>query len=269
MANLGQTQSGALAKPKMSLARMLEDANVKSRFHGMLGSRAPGFISSILNTTNSSTELKKIAADNPESIIRSAAVAAALDLPIDRNLGFAWIVPYSGEAQFQLGAKGYIQLGLRTGQYIKMTLVDVYTSQFKSWNPMTETLDADFSIAGEGEIIGYVFFFRLVNGFEKLAFAYKKDLLKHGQRYSKAFNSGPWKTHQDEMCRKTLVKSTLRQWGILSIEMQTAIKADQAVIKSDDLDAPDAFAYVDNPEREIIDVQVIEAKDTAKDTAGS
>jgi recombination protein RecT len=253
MANLGQTQSGTLAKPKKSLAQLLDDVNVKGRFRGILGSRAPGFISSILNTTNSSTELKKVASENPESIVRSAAVAAALDLPIDRNLGFAWIVPYKSEAQFQLGYRGYIQLALRTGQYKKITAIPVHVNQFKSWNPLTETLDADFSIDGEGSVVGFAVYFELVNGYTKTAYFTKAWLLAHGKKYSRAFNSGPWQSHQEEMCLKTAIKLTLSKWGILSIEMQTALKADQAVVKSDDLDDPDAFAYVDNPERETID----------------
>jgi len=230
---------------KLSLQQMLNAPDIKARFEGILSKKAPGFISSIINTANSNSMLKTIASNNPESIIRSAAVAAALDLPIDKNLGFAWIVPYGGEAQFQMGSKGYIQLGLRTGQYSKMTLVDVYENQFSSWNPMTEELEANFMLPGEGEPIGFVFYFRLVNGFEKAAFAYKTDLLNHGKRYSKTFTNGPWKTHTNEMCRKTLVKMTLRQWGILSIDMQTAIDADQAAIKTDDFNNSGAFDYVD------------------------
>jgi recombination protein RecT len=241
-----ENQSLELKRPqKMSLQQMLNAPDIKARFEGILSKKAPGFISSIINTTNSNTILKAIANKNPESIIRAAAVAAALDLPIDKNLGFAWIVPYGGEAQFQMGSKGYIQLGLRTGQYSKMTLVDIYENQFSSWNPMTEELEANFMIPGEGEIIGFVFYFRLVNGFEKAAFSHKADLLTHGKRYSKTFTNGPWKTHTNEMCRKTLVKMTLRQWGILSIDMQTAIDADQAAIKSDDLNNNSAFDYID------------------------
>jgi recombination protein RecT len=262
MANLGKTESGALAKPQVTLTALLNNTDVRGRFEGMLGKRAAGFISSILNTTNSSNQLKDISAKNPESILRSAAVAAALDLPIDRNLGFAWIVPYGSEAQFQLGYKGYIQLALRTGQYRKITAVPVHANQFKSWNPLTETLDADFSIEGAGEVVGFAVYFELINGYTKTTFFTKAWLIAHGKKYSKTFGNGPWTTHQEEMCLKTAIKMTLSKWGILSIEMQTALKADQAVIKSDDPDAPDAFAYPDNPERDVIDVPATEVRDT-------
>ncbi len=236
----------AEAKPS-ELTLMLASTDVKGKIQETLQTKTPGFITSVLNTVDSNPALKKVAQFKPESIVRSALVAASLDLPIDKNLGFAWIIPYDGEAQFQIGAKGFIQLAQRTGQYLKMTMVDVYKNQFKSWNPLSETLDADFSILGEGEIIGFAFYFKLINGFEKLAFSYKKDLLAHGEKYSKSFKNGPWQTNPNEMCKKTLAKQTIKQWGIMSTEMQTAIKADQAVIKSDDIETGEAFSYVDNP----------------------
>jgi recombination protein RecT len=248
MANFSKTESGtAVAATKQSFSQLMSAPNVKGRLDQILQSKAPGFIASVINAVNGSKELRKIADLNPESIIRSAIIAATLDLPIDKNLGFANIIPYSGEAQFQIGSKGFIQLGLRTAQYSKMNLVDVYQDQFKSWNPLTETLDADFTVQGEDEIVGFAFYFRLINGFEKVAFEYKKDLLAHGKKYSKTFTNGPWQTHPNEMCRKTLAKKTLKQWGIMSVEMQTAVKVDQAAIRSEDLGDDDSLAYIDNP----------------------
>ena len=260
MANLGRTAGGELASAKQTLAHLLDQANVRGRFEKILGAKASGFISSILNTVNGNAMLKEIAANNPESILRSAAVAAALDLPIDKNLGFAWIVPYKqkdgpAEAQFQLGYKGYIQLALRTAQYRKMTALVVFENQLKSWNPLTETLEADFFTEGTGSFVGVAVYFELVNGYTKTTYFSKPWLLAHGRKYSRAFNSGPWQTHQEEMCLKTAIKLTLSKWGILSIEMQTALKTDQAAIRSDNLDDPDAVAYVDNPERETTTIE--------------
>jgi recombination protein RecT len=262
MANFGQTEKNQLAGAKKSLTQLLDSQDVKGRFESILKSKAPGFISSILNTVNSSEELKKVSTNNPMSIIRSTAVAAALDLPIDKNLGFAWIVPYREEAQFQLGYKGYIQLALRTGQYRKINAVPVCENQFKSWNALTETLEADFGVDGEGEIVGFAVYFELINGFTKLTYWTKKQLLEHGKKYSKTFNSNysPWKSNTDAMCLKTAIKLTIAKWGILSIEMQTAIKADQAVIKADDLNDNNAFEYVDGTE----DGNVIDAEGSAR-----
>lgn len=242
------SEKNEIAEVKQSeLTQMLASTDVKGKIQETLQAKTPGFITSVLNTVDSNPALKKVAQFKPESIVRSALVAASLDLPIDKNLGFSWIIPYDGEAQFQMGYKGYIQLAQRTGQYLKMTMVDVFANQFKSWNPLTETLDANFNIPGEGEVVGFAFYFKLINGFEKLAFAYKKDLLAHGEKYSKSFKNGPWQTNPNEMCKKTLAKQTIKQWGIMSTEMQTAIKADQAVIKSDNVETGEAFSYVDNP----------------------
>lgn len=229
------------------LTRLLQTVEVQRRFEGMLKDKAPGFISSIINTVNSNKQLAQLANTNPVSIIRSAAVAAALDLPIDRNLGFAWIVPYGGEAQFQMGYKGYIQLALRTSQYKKLNGIMVYENQFKSWNPLTEDLDADFTIVGTGKAVGIATYFELVNGFSKVCYWPMEVLLAHGKRYSKSFNSkdSAWKTHPDEMCLKTAIKMMLSKWGILSTEMQTAVKADQAVVRKDNLDDVGVFSYPD------------------------
>lgn len=42
--------------------------------------------------------------------------AAVLNLPIEPSLGRAYLVPYKGQAQFQLGYKGLIELAQRTIQ---------------------------------------------------------------------------------------------------------------------------------------------------------
>ena len=237
-----------------TIRSLFSDEKIKKRFEEILGKKAQGFISSVINVTNNNSLLRNAEAN---TVLSAAVVAATLDLPIDPNLGFAYIVPYGNKAQFQMGYKGFIQLALRTGQYARLNATPIYKNQFKSWNPLTEELDVDLSIAGEGEIIGFAFYFRLINGFEKTTFAYKTDLLAHGKRYSKTFNNGPWKTHPDEMCIKTLIKSTLQKWGILSIEMQTALKVDQGVINSENLDEPGAIEYVDaNPIE--VDYEVLE-----------
>src|SRR5690606_10570720 len=100
----------------LTLRSLLSQDSVKKRFEELLGSKAAGFMSSLLNIVNSNPDLQQC---NPQQVLSSAAVAAALDLPIDPNLGFAYIVPYKSKgsvhAQFQMGYRGYIQLAMRTG----------------------------------------------------------------------------------------------------------------------------------------------------------
>ncbi|MGM2927273.1 recombinase RecT, partial [Bacillus cereus group sp. BC72] len=87
--------------------------------------------------------------------VTSAMVAATLDLPIDKNLGYAWIVPYKGRAQFQLGYKGYIQLALRTGQYKSINVIEVREGELLKWNRLTEEIELDLDNNTSEKVVGY------------------------------------------------------------------------------------------------------------------
>jgi len=219
---------------------------VKKKFEELLGKKAPQFITSVLQIVNSNSLLTKA---TPESVYNSAAMAATLDLPINQNLGYAYIVPYKGQAQFQMGWKGFVQLAQRTGQYLRINVVEVYENQFKSYNNMTEDLDDDFLTDGAGEVVGYAAYFKLLNGFEKTVYWSKQKVTAHALKYSQAYKSSngmtPWKDAEQfhEMAKKTVLKNALSKWGMLSIEIQTAAIIDQSVIKnSETLEV----SYVDN-----------------------
>lgn len=204
--------------------------SVKAKFNELLGKKASGFITSVLQVVSTNQLLQNA---TPESIYNCAAIAATLDLPINSSLGFAWIVPYKGQAQFQMGWKGFVQLANRTGQYKSINVIEVYENQFKSFNRLTEELDADFTLQPSGKVVGYVAYFKLINGFEKTSYWSMDDVINHAKRFSKTYSStnSVWKTDFDAMAKKTVLKNTLSKWGILSIEMQTATITDQAVIK--------------------------------------
>jgi recombination protein RecT len=145
-----------------------------------------------------------------------------------------------------VGWKGLVQLAQRTGQYHRINVVEVYENQFTSFNRLTEEIVADFTIEGTGRIIGYVAYFRLTNGFEKLEYWSREKMTAHAKKYSQSFknNSGVWADGEDgftAMAKKTALKSVLSKFGIKSIEMQTALQADQAVVTEDG-----TFKYVDN-----------------------
>jgi len=231
-------------KQQNTIKSFFEQESVKNRFQEMLGKKATPFLASIVQITANNSMLKNA---DPISIYNSALMAATLDLPINQNLGFAYIVPYGKAAQFQIGWKGMVQLAQRSGQYTAINVIEVYENQFESFNTLTEEMKADFSIPGEGKVVGYVAYFRLINGFEKTSFWTIDKVTKHGKKYSKSFNgsSSPWQSSFDEMAKKTVLKSTLSKWGILSIEMQTAVRVDQAVIKDD---LGNEVEYIDHEE---------------------
>ena len=163
------------------------------------------------------------------SIATSCMIAASLDLPVDKNLGYAWVVPYSGKAQFQLGYKGYIQLALRTGQYKSINAIPVHRGELVSWNPLTEEFQIDFTKRESDEVIGYAGYFELVNGFRKTSYWTRQQIELHKTKFSKS--DFGWKKDFDAMALKTVIRQMLSKWGILSIEMQTAYTSDEREVK--------------------------------------
>ena len=214
---------------------LMENPSIKKRFEGVLKEKAPQYMSSIVNLVNSDTNLQKC---DGMSVIASCMVAATMDLPVDKNLGYAWVVPYSSRAQFQMGYKGYIQLALRTGQYKAINVVEIREGELVSWSPLTEEIEVDFSKRESDAVIGYAGYFKLINGFEKTVFWTKEEVNNHANKFSKTINSknSVWKSNFDAMAKKTVLRNLLSKWGILSIEMQKAYTADENLVNKEFMD---------------------------------
>ena len=245
---------------QISVKNYFAKEGVQKKFQELLGKRSSAFITSVMQVVNSNSLLSKA---TPESVFNASAMGAVLDLPINNNLGFAWIVPYNEKykdaqgnwqtkcvAQFQLGWKGFVQLANRSGQYKAINVVEVYENQFKSFNRLTEELEADFTQIGAGAVVGFVAYFKLINGFEKTCYWSTEEVKTHGAKFSKTFNNqnSVWKTDFNAMAKKTVLKNTLSKWGILSIEMQQAVVVDQAVVNDSetlDVDYVDAGSSID------------------------
>jgi recombination protein RecT len=213
--------------------------SVKKKFEEMLGNRAPQFITSVLQIAASNELLSKA---DPMSIYNSAAVAATLDLPLNNNLGFAYIVPYNAKqkdgtfkvvAQFQMGYKGFIQLAQRSGQFKTISAAPIYEGQLVEMNPLTGFV-FDFSKKGE-KIIGYAAYFSLINGFEKTFYMTVEEVTKHAGRFSQTYKKGfgLWKDEFESMATKTVLKLLLSKFAPLSVEMQKAVLVDQGIIKDE------------------------------------
>lgn len=219
-------------KEAKTLKGMLEMPAYKNKFNEMLGKKAAGFMSSIIAVTNNN---KLLAKANPATVIGAAAQAAMLDLPINQSLGFAYIVPYGGEAQFQLGYKGYIQLAQRTGQYVDIGSKTVYEGELQYENRLLDKFK--FGERTGDKVIGYLAYFRLTNGFEKMLFIELDKMIAHAKRYSKNYKGGTEKwglTDFDTMAEKTVLKKLLSRYGPLSIEniqMSQALANDGGVVK--------------------------------------
>ncbi|KXU16176.1 Recombinational DNA repair protein RecT (prophage associated) [Streptococcus oralis] len=200
---------------------------VKQKFAEVVNGNGQQFVASLLSVVQNNGLLAK--ASN-ESIMTSAMKAAVLNLPIEPSLGYAYIVPYKNQAQFQIGYKGLIQLAQRSGQVTRLNAGEIYESQYKGFNPLTEDLEVDMSaIPKEKEkVVGYFAFMRLANGFEKTVFWTKERVQTHGKKYSQSFSSkySPWQSDFDAMARKTVLKHMLSTYAPLSTELQEAIVAD-------------------------------------------
>lgn len=215
-----------------NIKTILSQDNVKKRFEEILKDRAVSFTANLAVMVNNSDQLQQC---DPMSIVSCAVVAASLDLPLDPNLGFAAIVPYSGRngkvAQFQIMYKGLIQLCLRSGQYQTISATEIYEGQLVKNNPLTG-FEFDFDEKKSDKIIGYAAYFKTVNGFEKTIYSPVEKLDAHGKRFSKTYQRGfgLWKDDFHSMCLKTVIKQLLNTWGIKSIEMQKAIRYDQSTV---------------------------------------
>lgn len=227
---------------------VIKDVNVQKMIQERLGKRAGQFTTSLLSIVNNN---KMIAACKPMTIIQAALTAASLDLPINQNLGFAYIVPYSGEAQFQMGWKGYVQLAQRTGMFKTINTSDVREGELVGRDRMTGELQfkwiEDDSERNQLPIVGYLAYFKLLNGFSKSSYMTFAEVDAHANRFSQAYRSrgrggfkSPWETDFDAMAMKTVLKQLLNKYAPLSTEMSEAIAADQSV------DDGTERKYVDN-----------------------
>jgi recombination protein RecT len=217
---------------------------VKNKFAELLGKRSTGFMTAVLQVCALSD---KLAQADPVSVFNAAATAATLDLSVNPNLGQAYIIPYNlkkknpitgkdewvSVAQLQIGYKAFIQFAQRTGLFQTISASPVYEGQLVENNPLTGPT-FDWSKKTDEKIVGFVAYFRLLNGFEKYLYMTTEEMNQHGAKYSKTFsyNDSLWKKDFVGMGNKTVIKLLLSKFAPLSVEMQVhqAIKFDQAVV---------------------------------------
>ena len=231
-----------------TLQQLLNSASIKRRFEELLDNAAPSFISSILTIVRGNPKLQECSAN---SILAAAGIAAALKLPINPSLGFAHIIPFKGQATFQLGYRGYIQLAMRSGLYRTLNSGAVREGQIADIDFVTGEIVRGEKISDR--IVGYIAYLELINGFKKSLYMTVEEMQTHAEKYSMGYaydvrsgrKSSVWSTNFDAMAKKTVLKKLLSNFGIISIDQQsaalaTALQADQAAITED------GFRYVDN-----------------------
>ena len=234
---------------------MLENTRTQEYLTNVLGEKKQTFVSNMVALVSSNKALSEC---DPSTIMFSCLKATALSLPLDPSLGLAWVLPYKDNknnktvATFQLGAKAYIQLALRTAQYRKINVRDVREGEivgedFVSGEMQFKKLEKDRSKA---KVVGYVAMFELINGFSKQLYMSVEELDAHAKRFSQTYRKGYglWsdKEMRPAMMEKTILKRLLSKYGVLSVEMEQAIKSDSAVLGEND-----AVRYIDNEDNAI------------------
>lgn len=201
-------------------------------------------------------DITSVVANNPTlkncdagSIIAGGLMAQSLQLSLSQSLGYCYLVPYKDKAQFLVGFKGLIQLAQRTGQYRRLGVRVVHKGEYLGQDEFgDDTFKFSHDYDNE-EVIGYYAYFELLNGFRKTLYMTKEQCEKHATKYSSSYKykkgNSLWETDFDTMAQKTVLKQLLSKWGVMSIELQEAVKSDQAVIHD-----KDNLEYVDNEPEE-------------------
>ena len=242
---------------KTGITTYLTKDAVKQNIMSVVGEKnTTKFISSVISAVQTNPALAEC---TNSSILSSALLGEALQLSPSPQLGQFYMVPYKNtktgqsEAQFQLGAKGYKQLAIRSGQYKKIVTSVVKQGELKAFNPITEeyVFEPVMDIAAREKlpVIGYYAAFELNNGFKKEIYWSKEKMVEHAKMYSNGYRNDLkkktaytfWSKDFDGMAEKTMIRQLISKWGIMSIEMQKAYEGDMGVIQDDG-----SVRYIDN-----------------------
>ena len=231
-------------KPRFSVA--LQSARYQKLINDTLQEpqRRQRFIASISAAVAVNPALQECDA---ATILSCALLGESLNLSPSPQLGQYYLVPFQDRknnrtvATFILGYKGYVQLALRSGQYKKLNVIAIKKGELVRYDPLNEEIEVNM-IADEmareiSETTGYYAMFEYSNGFKKSLYWSRAKMEQHALRYSKGYAAKKgytfWEKDFDSMAFKTLLRQLISKWGIMSLEMQTALESDDSTIKED------------------------------------
>lgn len=254
--------SNQVAKPQIDFMSYVSTKSIQTAIQKIVGQDSQRFISAITSAVTTNPALSECTND---SIVSGALLGESLKLSPSPQLGQYYLVPfnvYQGKengknvykkvAQFQLGYKGYIQLAIRSGQYKDIDVIEIkegeYLGRDKNTGKYVFNFISDEVERDEKETIGYLAYFEYLNGFSKQLYWTKERMKTHAEKYSTAYANDLkkktsysfWSTDFDGMAFKTMIRQLISRWGVMSVEFQTALENDMAVIEND------KPRYVDN-----------------------
>lgn len=263
---------------RLGIAAYLSQDAVKNKINEVIGGKdGQRFISAIVSATTANPELQEC---SNGSILSAAMLGESLKLSPSPQLGQYYLVPFKDKekgkvAQFQLGYKGYIQLAIRSGQYKKLNVLGIKEGELIRFDPLNEEIEVqlieDEDAREATETVGYYAMFEYTNGFKKAMYWSKKKMEAHALKYSQGYAADKrkgtswtfWSKDFDGMAYKTMLRQLISKWGIMSIEMQSAIDADMAVINDDG-----TKDYVDNqPEPQVIEAEAVMEAEPVQEAA--
>lgn len=259
----------AKRQQKTGLTAYLTNDAVKNQINNVIGGKnGDRFISSIVSAVQTNSALQECT--NP-SILSAALLGESLKLSPSPQLGQYYMVPFNNnkkgfkEAQFQLGYKGYIQLAIRSGQYKKLNVLAIKEGELVRFDPLNEEIEVnlieDEEAREEAATVGYYAMFEYTNGFKKAMYWSKKKMEAHALKYSKGYKAKKgytfWEKDFDAMAYKTMLRQLISKWGIMSIDMQSAMDADMAVIHED---GTKDYVDMENDENVVADQELHESE---------
>ena len=261
MANITTTNQRSISNAQPAFSVFMSKENIKNLVQQSVGQNAQSFTTAIISAVSNNPDLQQC---NQASILSAALQGEALKLSPSPQLGQYYMVPFKKKdkatgkqyyvAQFILGAKGYKQLAMRSGQYQDIDVIEIKEGEYKGRDKATGKQVFEFIEDDDKRdtlpTIGYMAYFELLNGFRKTVYWTKNKMIRHADTYSQAFSaqkyedyingkipqdelykySSFWYKNFTEMAFKTLLRYLLSQWGIMSIEMQKAIDLDNATV---------------------------------------
>lgn len=293
MTNQSSTAVAAAPKKVDVLKNMLNAPSVMEQFNNALAKSAPTFVASVIDLYNGDTNLQQC---EPKAVVMEALKAAVLKLPINKALGYAFIIPFNNSVKddkgnwvkkmvptFQMGYKGYIQLAMRTGQYRTINADVVYEGELRKANKLTGEIAFDGEKKSD-KVVGYFCYFELLNGFSKTLYMTVEQMAEHAKRYSKGLKKETtvesllnlsnlpvapdsktvgWMGNFHGMAVKTVIRNLLGKYGYLSVEMQQAIVNDTEGDTSENRD----YLVHENGNAQVFDATDVQYEDVSTGTA--
>ena len=210
------------------------------------------FTTSLMELATSDEKLLQCA---PNALMAEALKAASLHLPLNKQLGQCYILPFKNHGVMTptlvVGTKGYLQLAMRTGKYETINSDVVYEGELKGYDKVTGNLDLS-GVRTSNVPIGYFAYMKMKNGFSKLLYMSLDEVCLYAKQYSptvkfsekatpaslkelalKQAASGVsdgvgWYSNFESMALKTVLRRLLSKWGELSIENTDILNIDEA-----------------------------------------